>query len=132
MAQIVALRRSETAGVDRATLFQLEASLGARRSREVLSDAAFVIVERLARFDSAVALGRDDEAMRMARSIAALSAEIGLADLSLAAHAARAALERGDKTAQAATAARVLRVSEVSLDALFEMTLPPEEPGDTL
>ena len=116
MSQIVSLRRSEPATLDRGVLLRLEASLGEERSREVLADACCAIIEKLTRF----ATTQDsDEAYRIARSIAALSEEIGMCALSRAARAASDCARSADPAARSATGDRMLRLGEESLDMLL-------------
>lgn len=116
MSRIVSLRRSEPATLDTGVLLRLEAALGLERSREVLAEACCAIIEKLTRFDLA-----DDpaEARRLARSIAALSDEVGMDALGRAARAAAVCAAGDDPAARAATAARMLRLGETSLDRLL-------------
>ena len=93
MSRIVSLRRTEPAVLDMGVLLRLETSLGEERSREVLSDACCAIIEKLTRFEVA----RDPAEARAASACA-----VGV-----------------DATARSATAARMLRVGEASLDTLL-------------
>jgi hypothetical protein len=116
MGQIVSLHRTEPAMLDYAVLHRLEESLGRERSREVLSDACCVIIEKLTRFEIAEDA---DESHRLARNIAALGDEVGLSELGRAARAASDCALRPDIAASSATAGRMLRLAEASLDMLL-------------
>gem|GEM_PF-313762 len=119
MAQVLQMRQELTGSIDQSVIGRLEHMLGAQRSREVIEDACFEIVERLTRFEVSIASLTLLEARRLARSVAAISSEIGMADLGAAARAAAACLDGDDTVARMATAQRLLRVGEASLDALM-------------
>jgi len=116
MGQIVSLRRTEQAMLDHAVLQRLEDSLGLERSREVLSDACCAIIEKLTRFEITADA---DEAHRLARNIAALGDEVGMSELARAARAASNCALGSDIAARGATAGRMLRLAEASLDMLL-------------
>ncbi len=102
--------------LDYGVLQRLEDSLGQERSREVLSDACCAIIEKLTRFEIA---GEAEEAHRLARSIAALGEEVGMSELAQAARAASDCALGPDIAARSATAGRMLRLAEASLDMLL-------------
>ena len=126
MTWVLQLSRETTSRVDTGVRLRLEATVGVVRSREILSDACFEIVERLTRFELAVAAGQRGDAARLADDIAAVAAQIGLPELSQAAIGAAACLEGGDVVARRATQQRLIRVGEASLDALLDGAAPQQ------
>ena len=119
MVQLLRLPQTQAGRIDRTVLGRLENALGPKRSREVIEDACFEIIERLTRFEMAHTSMEAREARRLARAIAAISGEIGMPDLGDAARAAAESQTSGDPVARAATAQRLMRVGEGSLDALM-------------
>ncbi len=119
MTQILSMRREDNVAVDTTVLMRLEVALGAARSREILGQACCEIIEKLTEFEVQLEAGQRDRASRLARGISALSAEIGLTELSRAGQAVVACLAGDDHVALAATAHRLGRLSEVSLDILL-------------
>lgn len=124
MTWVLQLSRETTSRVDTGVRLRLEAAVGVVRSREILSDACFEIVERLTRFELAIAAGQRSDAARLADGIAAVAAQIGLPELSQAAQGAAECLEGSDVVARRATQQRLIRVGEASLDALLEGPAP--------
>lgn len=125
MGRVLQFSRAGRSRVDHDVRIRLEAAVGPVRSREIMSDACFEIVERLTRFEVAAASERWREAQRLARGVAAIAAEIGLPELSSAAWGAADSATGGDAVARGATRARLIRVGEGSLDALLDGTAPP-------
>ncbi|WP_157966265.1 hypothetical protein [Oceanibium sediminis] len=123
MPQVRKIPQPDSARVDTDALNRLEMALGQHRSREILSDACFEIIDRLNRFDIAVEGGDRDGAYRLSRAIAAIAQEIGLPDLATAARIAADCQADGDAIARNATAQRMVRMAEVSLDTVLGMTL---------
>lgn len=123
MSDVKRIPQRDQARVDQVALLRLESALGPQRCREILSDACFEIIDRLNRFD--IAAENDDRAAarKLARAIAAIAEEIGLPDLSTAARVAADCQEQGDGTARVATAQRLVRMAEASLDMLLGMTV---------
>lgn len=123
MTQVQPIPQSDRARVDPDALLRLELALGPHRSREILSDACFEIIDRLNRFDIAAETDDPETARKLARAIAAIAEEIGLPDLGKAARIAATCQGSDDVVARIATAQRLVRTAESSLDTILGMTL---------
>lgn len=122
MTQILPMRRDDNVALDTGALVRLEDALGTVRSREILAQACCEIIERMTQVELRLEEGNRAEAGRLARGVAALSSEIGLCELSVAARAVVSCLSADDPVALAATMHRLSRVGQISLDALLTNT----------
>ncbi len=125
--RILGIPPREAAALDAAALARLQRRFGRDRTRRLLSDAALDIIERLTRFELAAAEGAAEKAARLARTIAALSEEIGAVGLARAAQAAADGQSGRDTATRAATAARLVRTGEAALETLMGLTLAPAQ-----
>ncbi len=125
MTIVMNLKRQEPAHLDVRALEMLEATLGPTRSREVLEETCFELVDKLGAVEEALHRRAHDDAAALAADIAGLSAQIGLDDFSMAARNLVDCLKTGSLIAISAVAARMMRLGEVSLMSLLQMTEDP-------
>lgn len=110
LAQIVYLMPRDVLRIDPEPLARLQVALGPQGAEDVVCRALEDISHRLRRLSEAH-LARDlDKVSRGARSIAAVSAQIGLRDLALVAGHVLDCAGRDETDALAATLARLFRV----------------------
>ncbi|MEM9432106.1 MAG: hypothetical protein AAGA32_21955 [Pseudomonadota bacterium] len=119
---VTSLRRHEPAHLDVRALDILETTLGRERARDVLEESCFSLVDKLGLIEDALHRRNHRSATELAIDIAGISAQIGLDDFSLAARNLADCLRTGDQTAIAAVSARMMRLGEVSLLSLLQLT----------
>lgn len=93
----------------------LRCSLGEHRTREVIEEVMFHLVERIGRLDSAIAAGDAVEASAIAHRMAATAAQVGLVDLTRVARDLGLCLRCGDHVGAAAVSARLCRLADGSI-----------------
>lgn len=113
--RIVPLRHVEAPAMQTDALLSLQASLGVDESRDVIERAVFELSDRLWLLEQALHETQMPEVDRLSRSLIAISAQIGLSEFSLVASDLSNCIQRGDKIAIGAVAARLVRVGERSL-----------------
>lgn len=106
---------------DVARISALFSDLGARGARSTILRAVDALTERLAALDAAP---EGDLAARgqAARRLVGIAEGVGMATLAQAARAAADAAAQGDRAAEAATTARLVRVGDLSLAAIEEVS----------
>jgi hypothetical protein len=112
---IVSLRHTEAPAVQTEALYSLQASLGPDESRDVIERAVFELSDRLWLMQKALHDNEMDEVQRIARSLVAISAQMGLTEFSLVASDLATCIARSDIASINAVAARLIRVGESSL-----------------
>ena len=110
LAQIVYLMPRDVMRIDPEPLARLQVALGPQGAEDVVCRALEDISHRLRRLSEDHVARDMDKVSRGARSIAAVSAQIGLGDLALVAGHVLDCAGRGDSGALAATLARLFRV----------------------
>lgn len=120
-AQIAYLPLRDVMRIDPEPLARLQAALGPQGAEDVVCRALEDISHRLRRL-SEDHIARDmDKIARGARSIAAVSAQIGLRDLALVATHVLDCASRDEATALAATLARMFRVGRRSVTEIGQV-----------
>jgi hypothetical protein len=109
-AQIAQLQPRDVMRIDPEPLARLQAALGPHGAEDVVCRALEDISHRLRRLSEDYAALDMDKLARGARSIAAVSAQIGLRDLALVATHVLDCTGHGESAALAATLARMFRV----------------------
>ena len=109
-AQIVHLPLRDAMRIDPEPLARLQAALGPQGAEDVVCRALEDISHRLRRLSEDHAVQALDRVARGARSIAAVSAQIGLGDLAVIAGHVLDCAGRDETAALAATLARMFRV----------------------
>lgn len=105
---------------DTARISALFSDLGAEGARATIQRAADALTERLARLEATDENDMDARG-RAARRLIGIAEGVGMTTLARAARGAADAAVRGDRTAEAATSARLLRVGDMSLAAIEEL-----------
>ncbi|WP_311136180.1 MULTISPECIES: hypothetical protein [Pseudooceanicola] len=121
MSQILVMTRSEPVGLDPERLRQLYAQLGEAGADNVVCRAMEELALRFSHADRMLREGRREELRKAVRSLAAIADQVGMTLLSRVAGDVGACLGGGDDVALAATFARLLRVGESSLMAIWEL-----------
>jgi len=114
-SNIVPLRHLEAPAVQTEALYSLQASLGMNECRNVIERAVFELSDRLWLLQKALHDAEMKEVKRIARSLVAISAQIGLTEFSLVASDLADCIARGDIVSIGAVSARLIRVGERSL-----------------
>jgi hypothetical protein len=111
------LRRlyKEKISLDAECITVLRGSLGEQRTREIVEEVVFHLMERIDMMDRAIEAGDAVEACAIAKRMAAMSEQLGLVDFTRVACDLTRCLERGDRNAAAAVSARLGRLSEGSI-----------------
>jgi len=120
------LSREEPARLDRDRLQELYAELGEGAAENVICRALEEMAVRLAKVERAHRQGDASELRRNARSLAAISDPLGMTLLSRVAADVARCVEAGDPVALAATLARLLRLGERSLLAVWDIRDGPD------
>lgn len=113
-------KRTEPVGIDPQKIRGLYTRLGRREAEDLICRATEKIAEHV-RFLCNEDMSDSARSIRSARLIAELSGHIGMNDLSRIAGDVVACLLRADGPAVAATSARLGRISERSLVAIWEL-----------
>jgi hypothetical protein len=115
------LRPLETVEVDRERLDHLYLKLGRAGADSVVARAMEELAVRLGKVDSCYREGELDEVSRAARSMIAISEQIGMVTFALVASSVQALVARDDGAALAAAIERLIRTGENSLLAVWEL-----------
>lgn len=114
------LEFDEAAGIDQERLAQLYAELGDREADRVICDAMEDLALSLARIGRAYALRDVAGIITLAQGLEQVCARIGLGKLERVARAVQVCAARGDVPALDATLARLSRVGDRSLSAVWD------------
>ncbi|WP_342772329.1 hypothetical protein [Pacificibacter maritimus] len=115
------LRPEGAVRVDKERLEQLYAQLGTSGADGVVSRAMEELAVRLAKVESSYRKGQFQELQRSARSMIAISEQIGMETFASVASDVHELACLDDSTALAATVERLLRIGENSLLAVWDM-----------
>jgi len=121
MPLLAILRHEEGVRLDPDPLAALFSELGERAAEQVICRTMEDLAIRLALVQRHGEDGRPAPLAEEARRMAALAARIGLASLARVAGDVAAAADVRDHAAQAATIARLVRVGERSLTAVWDL-----------
>lgn len=121
VTKVTALQMNEVVYIDREALVRLGIRHGPTAGEEVLFCTTEQLAQHLALFDK-VYLAADWLALGAALSeFAKLADLLGMLTLVRASHALQDCIARGDDAASAALLARIYRVGERSLEAVFRL-----------
>jgi hypothetical protein len=119
---VTRLRPAEPVRLERKRLQAIYSSLGPVEAEEIICRAMEELALRLAMIDKAHAARERDALAKGARGIVAIADQVGMCALARVAGDVAICAERRDATALAATLARLLRVSDRSLTAVWDVT----------
>ena len=122
MAQISALAISEGVRVDGRRVAEIMAELGETAAQHVIGLALEQLAAALTATDRALAEGELATALVHAERMSRLAWQIGLVSLAGVAMDLGSTIERGDAPALAAIRARLMRVGNRSLTAIWDRT----------
>ncbi|MDD9921866.1 MAG: hypothetical protein OXQ92_06250 [Boseongicola sp.] len=118
---VVGCRPIDMIYVDPAPLKEMVRARGLPRTEFITSTAMEEIAERLSTAEAAWEAGEFARLSKICRSIIGLSEEIGLESLAQVAGCIAGDVGRNDTNALAALVARLVRVGEASLSALWDL-----------
>ncbi|MFO1175636.1 MAG: hypothetical protein U1E48_10610 [Paracoccaceae bacterium] len=121
MPFLAVLRHEEGVRLDPDPLVALYSELGESGAERVLCRAMEDLRSRLSEILRHADEGRGTPVARTARQLGAVAAQIGLPTLARVAGDVVYSTEAGDPTAQAATLARLVRIGERSLSAVWDL-----------
>ena len=118
---VAKLRLEGDVHLDRERLDQLYAQLGPTGAEGVVNRAMEELAVRLAKVESCHRKGQLEELQRAARSMIAISEQIGMVTFAQVAASVSALAVTDDGTALAATVERLMRIGENSLLAVWDL-----------
>lgn len=121
MDHVLKIRLNETVHVDQDRLGALYAELGEAAAEDVVCRAMEELALRLSHCSRLHTAGQWDELRKCARSLIAIADQIGMLVLARVAQDVIEALDARDVPAVAATLARLLRIGEQSLTAIWDL-----------
>lgn len=121
MDQVLRIKPKETVRVDHDKLGALYAELGEIAAEDVVCRAMEELALRLSHCSRLHTAGQWSELRKCVRSLIAISEQIGMRFLARVAGDVIETLDAGDAPAVAATLARLLRIGEQSLTAIWDL-----------
>lgn len=119
--QVTLLEQREVVRLDSARLEELFVQLGAAGAEDVVCRALEELAARLSHTERCYRELRFDDMRKSARSLIAISEQIGMQLLANVAQDVTRCIDHGDGTALSATLSRLLRVGEGSLSEFWEL-----------
>lgn len=121
MNHVLTLRPMETVHVDYDRLGALYAELGEAAAEDVVCRAMEELALRLSHCSRLHSAGEKKQLRKCARSLIAISEQVGMLVLARVANDVICALDAQDEPAVAATLARLVRTGEQSLTAIWDL-----------
>ncbi|MBU3261410.1 hypothetical protein KPG71_15400 [Roseovarius sp. PS-C2] len=121
LEQVTLLRQDEAVRLDSTRIVELVAQLGESGAEDVICRALEELAARLSHTERCHREGRTDDMRRSARSLIAISEQIGMQGLAQVAGDVTHCIDRRDRIALAATLARLLRIGERSLGEMWNI-----------
>ena len=121
MGHVVALSHEEGVRLDAARLVTLVTELGERAAEGVVSRAMEEMALHLAEMERHYREGDTRVICRSARALSRLAGEVGMTTLARVAADVNTCAGRGDMVAFGATWARLLRIADRSLSAIWDL-----------
>lgn len=119
--QVVMLTQDERVRLDQDRLGELYAQLGEAGAEDVVCRAMEELAARLTQTARTYQQGALPDLRKSARSIAAIADQIGMQALARVARDVTACVDTGDSNGLAATLARLMRIGERSLTAVWDL-----------
>jgi len=121
LAELARLRHDEGIRLDPDALSALYSDLGDRGAEQLISRSMENLDRRLAEARRFYHAARSDDLVRSARMLAQIGNQIGMASVTRVARDLIRATDAGDRTAQAAVLARLERIGQRSLLAIWDL-----------
>lgn len=121
MEQVTELRQNEVVRVNSERLEELYHQLGESGAEDVVCRALEELAARLSHTERCFREFRHDDMRKSARSLVAISEQIGMSMLAQVALDVTICIDTGDKIALSSTMARLLRIGERSLTEIWEL-----------
>ncbi|MGR3455082.1 hypothetical protein [Pseudooceanicola sp.] len=119
--QVAVLRRDEPVRLDRDRLVELCDQLGEAEAEDLVCRAMEELAVRLSFTERQHRQGKSAEMRQSARALATIAERIGMRTLARVAGDVIFCVDRGDAVATAAVVARLVRIGERSLTAIWDM-----------
>jgi hypothetical protein len=121
MENVLVMKPKDGARVDQEKLTSLYLQLGEAAAEDVICRAMEELAVRLSHCEQLYRDGKSDALRKSARSLRAIADQIGMGHLAQVALDVTRTIDDGDRTAQAATLSRLLRIGEKSLTAIWDL-----------
>lgn len=121
MGQVVYITPEESPRMNRDRFEDLYRQFGDPGAEDIICRAVEALSARMAKCQRLYRAGRPEDMRRNLRSQIVISDQIGLVSLAEAARHVQACLDRQDGVALAATLARLLRIGDRSLSAVWDL-----------
>ncbi|MEM8773925.1 MAG: hypothetical protein AAGF53_02765 [Pseudomonadota bacterium] len=121
MEQVTLLEQSETVRLDSVRLEQLYVQLGESGAEDVVCRALEELAVRLSHTERFYREERFADLRKSARSLIAISDQIGMAALARVARDVTHCIDENDSVALSATLARLLRIGDTSLHEVWDL-----------
>lgn len=119
--QVAVLNREEPVRLDRDRLVELCEQLGEDEAEEVVCRAIEELAVRLSFTERQYRHGKMAEMRQSAQALVAIAERIGMRTLARVAGDVTTCADRGDEVATAAVLARLIRIGERSLSAIWDL-----------
>jgi hypothetical protein len=120
LMQLTRLRPEETVRLEHERLEALYASVGERQAEEIICRAMEELAMRLALMERAYSAGEMVPLAKGARGLVKIADQVGMTKLASVATDVAECAERADVPALGATIARLIRISDRSLTAVWD------------
>lgn len=124
MEQVILLKQIEAVQLDSDRLEELYKELGEAGAEDVVCRALEELAVRLSHAERCWREGRIGDLQKSARSLIAISDQIGMHLLSHVARDVMRCAGAGDPVAMAATLSRLIRIGERSLSEIWDVSYP--------
>ena len=121
MEQVTLLKQNEVISLDPDRLEELYLQLGEAGAEDVVCRALEELAARLSHTERCYRESRLPDMRKSARSLVAISEQIGMALLAKVALDVTCCIDDGDHIALAATVSRLLRIGETSLSEIWQL-----------
>ena len=119
--QIITLAQNEIVRLDSDRLGELYAQLGEAGAEDVVCRAMEELAVRLSHSERLFRQNEMSDLRKSARSLVAIAEQIGMHSVARVAQDVTQCIDDGDRVALAATLARLLRIGERSLTAIWDL-----------
>jgi len=121
LEQVTLLQQKEVVGLDADRLEELYSQLGEAGAEDVVCRALEELAARLSHTERCYREIRITDMRKSARSLIAISEQIGMLKLAQVAGDVTRCIDESDRVALAATLARLLRIGERSLSEIWDL-----------